>query len=241
MKRKLLVIPFLFLIILFLTGCVFAVSTGFETESINEDLQKNILSDIELTVFYSEPDKSSIKCFDVNDNGLIALGSSRSTDKRICVYDADGVFKYGYEFVAYGDFGVEWDGDNLNIYFIRGNIIASFNSKGECLGVLSAEDSIENDSYFRRFIQSDERIVGDKKYVVSNDIGILGLIAPSYSKLSVTDSDGEITVLYDVGEQQFANILGTLILSIIFVIIAFTGIYVQLKKQKHNTANAYQF
>ena len=108
MKRKLLVIPFLFLIILFLTGCVFAVSTGFETESINEDLQKNILSNIELTVFYSEPDKSSIKCFDVNDNGLIALGSSRSTDKRICVYDADGVFKYGYEFVAYGDFGVEW-------------------------------------------------------------------------------------------------------------------------------------
>ena len=106
---------------------------------------------------------------------------------------------------------------------------------------MSAEDSIENNSYFRRFIQSDERIVGDKKYVVSNDIGILGLIAPSYSKLSMTDSDGEITVLYDVGEQQFANILGTLILSIIFVIIAFTGIYVQLKKQKHNTANAYQF
>ncbi len=230
-KIILLTVTVLIILQIHSVGLVSALNTGFETETINEDLQQTILSNRKLTVFYSEPNRSTIECFDVNDNGLIALGSSKSKNKRICVYDTNGDFKYGYEFVDDGDFGVEWDGDNLNIYFCRGDIIASFDRNGQCIGILSVKNTSDNNSYFRLFFEADERIVGDKKYVISNDIGLLGLLASSYSKLAMIDSDGKITVLYDVGDKQFANILGMLILSIIFITIAFSIFYIRLKKE----------
>ena len=199
-----------------------AINTGFLTDELPEKVQNQFVENIELRLIETEPTKSSVVCFDVNENQMIAVGQKSSDRKIICVYSSDGIFQYGYTFNCSGDFGVEWDKDNLNIYFVRSDVVISVSQDGEISNVLEVTNSIENNSYVNHFIYATERTIGDTTYLMRNDIGILNWIATSYSQIIIKDISGAENIIYDVNSVQLLSTILSIIFVFAIVIVAVT-------------------
>lgn len=199
-----------------------AINTGFLISELPEEDQINFVKNIELCLIEAEPPKSPVVCFDVNEKQMIAVGQNSSDRKVICVYSSDGSFQYGYTFYCSGTFGVEWDNDNLNIYFVRSDVIISVSPDGEISDVLEVANSIENNSYVNHFFHATERTIGDTTYFIRNDMGILNCIATSFSQIVIKDVSGTENVIYDVNSTQLLKTLLITIFVFVFVIVAIT-------------------
>ncbi|SEW32783.1 hypothetical protein [[Clostridium] fimetarium] len=208
-----------------------AMTTGFTTESMNSEKQKLFKSNINIISLHSYVKTNPIVCFDVNNDGLIALGFDDDSHKTICVYNPDGEFIYGYSFESSGSFGVEWDGGNILIYFVRSDVAALFNSSATCLELKMISNSTENNTYWNHTVFEKKRIVGKNEYEIKNDLGILNIVLPSYSQLIKTDENGIKTMLYNVNDSYGAKILVILVGIIIFIIIVVVGIIKEFKKK----------
>lgn len=210
-----------------------AMNTGFKTNHLETEEKTLFISNANILLIDAEPAKKSITCFDVNSNRLIAIGQDTLDRKTICIYSSEGVFQYGYTFSCSGDFGVEWDEENLNIYFVRSNMIASVTPSGEILDVFEVQNTAENNSYVNHFIHSTERIIDGTKYYIENNMGILNLFVPAYSQIITEDTVGARSVIYDVSSAQLSSVLTTVGIVSVFVVIAILAIVWQFIKLKH--------
>jgi len=234
LKRSCSFLLFIFMFIIFSTLIeVNAVNTGFQTNQLPTEQKKTFISNIDILVIDEEPAKKSISCFDVNSNQSIAIGQSALDRKTICIYSAEGVFQYGYTFDCTGDIYVEWDEENLNIYFVRSSLILSITPDGEVLDVLEVQNTLANNSYCNHFFQSTQRTVGGTAYFIRNDFGVLNWFAPSYSQIIVKDSDGTENIIYDVGSMLLSSIIMTIIIVSVVVFIAVATIVRELIKLRH--------
>ena len=121
-RRVIFILPIVSLIVLSLNICSFAMNTGFSTSEPDEKKQQYFLSGNAISLTYEEPKKYIISCFDVSESGLVAVGSATYGNQYIYVYDATGKFQYGYAFNNPGSYGLQWDGSDLIIYFVRSDI-----------------------------------------------------------------------------------------------------------------------
>ena len=90
-------------VLLFLTGVLEtkAMNTGFATEDFTEEKKAQVMENIDITLFTTTPQKRGILCFDVNEQGMIAISMEHGLRKKeICVYSSQGEFLYGYAFRA---------------------------------------------------------------------------------------------------------------------------------------------
>lgn len=201
------IITIILIILTFLsTGRIytFAMDTGFKTDNMESEEQQTFLKNVDLNLITEQPPSYSVLCFDVNEDGLIALGSQTLDKKIVSIYSSDGDFLYGYTFNCSGSYGIEWDENNLIIYFVRSDVAAMFDEKGSCLELELIPITAENNSYWNYFVFSNKRIVGESEYRLKNDMGpFFNVFASSYSQLIKTDSDGSTTVIYDVNSDQF--------------------------------------
>lgn len=227
------IIPSLLIITVLLCGVAFnafAMNTGFTTDDMELDEQQAFLSNINLSLVTEEPEKNAIDCFDVNDDGLIAIGSQNSTGKIISVYTSDGAFKYGYKFDCDGSFGVEWDNGNIIIYFVRSDIAASFDSAGINSEMKIIQNTTENNSYWNHSVFSKQKTVNESQYTVKNDMGLLNVFAPSYSQLVKEDADGSVITIYDVGGGYATSVVIILIAVILFAVLVVSVLILRFKK-----------
>ncbi|MBQ4283115.1 MAG: hypothetical protein IJB96_04215 [Lachnospira sp.] len=207
-----------------------AMDTGFTTEMLSEEDKKTFLNNIKISYLECESKKDAIECFDVNEKGLIVLGHETSNDKKICIYTSEGEFQYGCSFECTGKFGVEFDGDNVIIYFVRSDVAVEINSKGEVENVLKIQDTIENNSYWNNSVFQNKRTQVDREYVLKNDMGILNLLASSYSQLVIIDNSGNEEIIYDVNSEQLSGMLKTFVVIFVFVFIVLCTVVVALIK-----------
>lgn len=223
-----------FLISTFTTATVdvLASTTNFETESLSDQEENTVIHNINLQPISSEPNKSAIECFDVNKNGLIAVGCSSSGSKSVLVYSDEGEFQYGYRFDTSGSFGIEWNGDLINIILVRSDCVVAVDATGTVIEVLKAKDTKENNSYRNNYIFSDRKTVGNNEYTIENDFGILNYFSPSYSLLTVTKENGDKTIIYDVHSQQFAKILTVFIAVAVSIVLVIFVIIRNLRKKR---------
>ena len=191
---------------------VYAMETGFSTEAMPDAEKDKFISNVNIMVLHSEPQKRGIKCFDVSDEGLIAIGTSNSEQKTISVYTIDGDFQYGYTFHSNGSFGVEWDGDNLIIYWVRSDVAVCVDREGEIMDAVRIQNTVENNTYWNHSVFANERTVGDYNYSLKDD-GIFG----AYTQLAITNGDGEESILYEVSSEQFAEWIVIIIGIVLFV------------------------
>ena len=73
--RKKLGIAFFLLLWIINGSQVSAMNSGYTSESIPKDKQVEIAASIDVRLLKAEPKKLAIECFDVNENGLNAIGS----------------------------------------------------------------------------------------------------------------------------------------------------------------------
>lgn len=228
------IITIILIILIFLsTGRIytFAMDTGFKTDNMESEEQQTFLKNVDLNLITEQPPSYSVLCFDVNEDGLIALGSKALDKKIVSIYSSDGVFMYGYTFNCSGSYGIEWDENNLIIYFVRSDVAAMFDEKGSCLELKMIPITAENNSYWNYFVFSKKRIVGESGYRLKNDMGpFLNVFASSYSQLIKTDSDGSTTVIYDVSDSQLLYSIIWIAAIVLIIAIAITAIAKQWKK-----------
>lgn len=205
-----------------------ALTSNFSVDDISENEKNDINFDVSLIT--KAPRKKAIQCFDVNEKGMIALGHELiGMSKMISVYDSDGNFKYGYSFDASGTFGVEWNGDYLNIYLVRGDLLVTVDCEANIIDMARVQDTKENNRYYNNYIDGCERLVGDTKYIIRNQMGILNFVQVSYSQLVKISEDGTETILHDVNAFQLAK---TIIIPILIVTLFCAVGYKAFKRYK---------
>lgn len=183
------------IILLFFSSFMFsipvaAMNTNFDIENEKSD------TDIQVQLLTKEPAREPINCFDVNENGLIAVGMEGADYKTIVVLNSDGVFQYGYKIKAPTDYAVEWGNDELNVYFIRGDYIISINKNGIVTGTAFVKYTVENDDYLRNTLKSTVKMVGEKEYrIKAGDSNVSVPGSGNYSRLTVTENGNE-RILY---------------------------------------------
>lgn len=206
----------LVLLLLFNGGVdILAVDMGFSTESMSEDEIETFLKNVNISILENEPSKKAIDCFDVNENGEIAIGSSDFENQTVCVYTNDGDFISGYSFECTGNFGIELDKDVINLYFVRSDVAVTINPTGEIERVCRIQNTAENNSYWNNCVFATKRRIGDTEYTLKNDMKIFNVFASSYSQLITTSQNGEESIIYDVNSAEFVK-----------TALAFTGVLI---------------
>lgn len=227
---------FIILLLLFLltnTGIeVLAMDTGFTTEALPKSNIETFIKNINISILPNEPKKKAIECFDINDNGLIAIGYSDSDNKTVCIYTSNGDFQYGYNFKCSGKFGIELDENTLNIYFVRSDIAITVNPNGEIEGILQIQDTIENNSYWNNSVFLTRRNTDNNEYILKNDMGIFNIFTSSYSQLIALNANGEESIIYDVNSAQFTHMAIIFIGIIVFICIVAFAVIKQFIKRK---------
>lgn len=195
-----------------------AINTGFSTQELSEKDYVTFTENFSIKLITEEPSKKAVSCFDVNEQGLLAIGCGNNENKTICIYN-DGEFIYGYEFYSNGSFGIEWDNENLNIYFVRSDIIASVTKDGDIVEVRMVENTLDNNSYFNNYLLSTEKVINNTNYVIKNDLGLFDTITRAYSKVVLVSQEQVETVIYDASTNYVSKILITFIFILLFVLI----------------------
>ena len=217
---------------------VFAMNTGFSTDNLQPDVYDKILSNTVFSLITEEPSKDGIKCFDVNDNGLIAIGIDGTFKKMVLVYSEDGLFKYGYEFDDSGTFGLEWDEENIIIYFSRSSVAILVDPSANILELKEIPETSENNSYWLYSVYSDSRKVNSNEYIVRKNLGLLNIFCFSYTQLIKTDLDGNTTIIYDAKTECLVKILLMIAFIALFFSIALYRIKLRFKKEKNSSNSA---
>ena len=201
-----------------------------DAEYLYEDMdatqEKEIfLHNISLILLQEEPVKNPILCFDVNDEGSIALGFQDTNNKHICVFSADGKFLYGYAFSAYGNYSVFWEGNKIGIFFSRGKTAITFDSNGNCTGFKQITNNY--DSYVRGGYSHQKYEKNGMLYSLENDL----VIGNEFSRLNVLYPDGTESVFYDATSSHYSAVL----LEIIYIVPVILCViwYAVRKTMKH--------
>ena len=234
MKMKKFFSIFLTIIIILFTVQVCsasALNSGFSTEKMSSDEQKNIISHLRIEQTDKEPRNNALLCFDVSNNGYVAIGSESLPKKNISVYDEKGSFIYGYNFKSDGSFGVGWKNDFLVIYLVRENAAITINNNGDVLLCEEIKDTAENSSYWNNEIFSAERTRNNTRYTMKNKSKLLNIFATSYSVLERTDESGVSTV-YDNSSNYEIKLIAECLGIIVIIIIAIVCLTKQFKKRK---------
>lgn len=218
MKLKLiyLFLSFAFMLV-FLTNVIVkagAINTEFSTQELPAETKDRFVSNVSIELLTEEPEKRNVMSFDINDQKMLAIGQGGHRGKEVCVYDSHGKYLYGYTFNCHQDFGIEWDGENINIYFVRSDIIMSVDSNGNVHDVKEVQNTSDNNKHHNKLLHSTSHTVGDTTYQIRNNLGIFSWLSLFYSQVVAIDADGEERIIYDAGSTQ------TLVTVILFVVIS---------------------
>ena len=233
--RRIAVLCFLFIMLFYYLGGVMVVSacgySRFDTEVIPTADRVEFLEDIQFVQsFDSNPINQPISYFAISQQGQIALGFNDSDYASVYVYDVAGNFLYGYRFENHlCSFAVLFEGEKLTIIWDRSDYIGSFDPMGNCIQLCKFSDTKNNaDEEYKEQWRSAKGTIGELSYHAKRS-GIL----PKYTVFTVTDAEGNETVIYDAQKEVLTRnlLLGAGIACFISFVVY--GIYYQ-EKQKNN-------
>ena len=180
-----------------------ALKTTLAIREITGEERVKITKNIQVTLVTSEDEveRFPIVCFDVRDDGMIAIGTKKhlTSDCVIYVYK-DDVFQYGYSLDLDSSFAIKWTDDFINVRSNRGSFIFALDPNGQ---VVKMWDDKRAEVNFDRW----EKVVGEQTYFMRNDFenelfNVMGFIGTAYAQFCVTNAAGETTILYDVSARM---------------------------------------
>lgn len=194
-----------------------AINTGFVLEDVSEEEKENYIASLNLKPVDAPIKNTSFYCFDVNEKGQYAIGyNGPFVGHVVNVYDADGAFLYGFSFSTYGAYSIQWDGENIIIYLVRGNLAFAIDPDITCVEVASIPDNADNQKYWRREVDSVEREVNGVTYQAK------AKLSSYHWKLVAVSPDGTETVLFHAPgglEKIITLILFVVLFGVIVVIV----------------------
>ena len=215
MKHKVALLLIAFFVLLFnCTAHVYGIDLGVETETLSQEKKETLFASSDIKLLTEEGIRRSVACFDVNEDGLVAIGFDVSPRPQVYLYDSNGQFLYGYEFECMGSYGIKLIGNNLAIYFVRSDYIEIYDAEGNGIDAMRVPNTEANRAWKSDMIDPVEIEVNGNTYSLERDIG---LIMRSYSRLVRLDEQGNRTVLYDVSVRHNIGVVIGVILFVGFV------------------------
>ena len=160
--------------------------------------QEAFLSKIDFNRISEEINPYPIESFSISKNGLIALGVNSSNDTLIYVYNTEGSFLYGYQFIS-SVFEVFFDDENVAIYWGKENFAATFDPEGNCLKFNRTDGFKEtNTPKYDGYARPTSGKIGFIEYSVEHAIGL----NPQYDKFIIKDTLGNSLEIYNVEKEH---------------------------------------
>lgn len=203
-----------------------AMTLGFATYSLSGEEKAESIKKINLELIHDDSNRAGIQCFDVSQNGSVALAFQSGSRCLIYVYNAAGAFQYGFMFFSDGDFGIEFYQEYLAIYFIRGNSIAIYDSEGNCIDIQKELNPNQNLGRTKEILNRTLKEVDGKQYILERDVPL----GDSYSRCVVVDTKGTRTVLYDNSTTHSTAQIVRLVAFVSFFVFVAWGAYKKLKQ-----------
>ena len=194
---------------------------GFDTNAITDEDRKYFLQNVKLELLDEEAYCVSIECFDVNEDGGYAIGFTGSDGKVVQVYDADGTLLYGVRFQCSGNYSMTLRGNNIEIYFVRNDIVIYVNPRGACLSAQEVPLNSHNRKIIDEILDRDTKTVDGVTYYLDRDLGFADRY---YARLVKQEPSGEAVVLYDVTARHNANFILSSLLIVVFIGICVIGV-----------------
>lgn len=230
MNTRLFKAAFIFMLLTVLLPCFAAPAKALlSTQPVGEERTERFISSRNVTFLREEPAAQGIQCFAISPNGSLALGIGDQSlgVGTVSVYDRNFTFLYGYTFELGEGYGLDFDGENLVVYFCRSQLSAILSDDGRCLGLGEIENTQENDSYWNDTVCATERKCNGCTYRLGSHLGLLRPFLLYYSDLTKTDADGNVTVLYRVSEAKNFLILGC---TAAFVLCCGCGVFIRVRR-----------
>ena len=206
---------------------------GHTKGPLSEDQAAAVTSRLNLAFSEEEPAKEGILCFDVDEDGTIALGTESHGRNWISIYDSSMVFQYAISFHSEGSFLIFLEEDHICLFLIRGNLWIEIDHTGQPVGVWQLEDYASSIAPLMEKGLAHSREVNGTVYELRNESRILNLTG-KYSLLVMSSAEGGERILYDVSETMSLRFWFSFIL--ILCLLALTGgvVMYHREKKKHN-------
>ena len=200
-------------------------SASISSNSLSDEEKDSFLDRICWELIDTDSHKSPICCFDVAEDGTIALAIASNA---IFVYDEHGVFQYGCSFRADGDFVIEFDEDKLILHFLRGNTMLFVDDSGACVDIQKAVDPVQHVILINEIRNQTAKAIDEKTYSLERDLNI----GDFYSRF-IIDENGKRMVLYDVTSDHIVKQIMLVASPICFFAFIFYGL-AKNKSKKNN-------
>ena len=187
MRKLVIVLVVQFLIIISLSINVQAnINTNPSTaQSIDTDQYASIIANLKISPLREQENGGKILCFDVREDGSFVLGFD-SLPRKVCVFDNNGTFQYGFSFSDYGTYGVTLIDTGVLIHMVRSSICVEINPDIEVLTVSEIPPTLENNNYWQEITSQNSKKINEKTYMLKDNHKLISL-----------DSKMNETILYE--------------------------------------------
>ena len=197
----------------------FAMNTGMKTQDVTESRAESILSNINLHKSTNIIADLPIECFDVNEDGFVAIGFANYSKKYINVYSTDGEFQYGYVFDSEGSFALEWDNENIIIYFARSSVLISFDKDANFIEMKEATNDFDNNTYMNHKLFAKKIEAAGAVYTLEHSIKLFNFLSSNAAKI-VCQKNGTESVVLTMNDNGYNKMVLKNLLWVLFSIVA---------------------
>lgn len=174
------------------------------TEVTDQERLDYFFENISIRIEEREPIKSSIDCFAVNEKGMIAIIHNSSLGRRyIRIISNDGTFVKAFSYKQNSSaVAIRWDGDNLQIFSIRGGVAFTMDMEANILGVYDFTQDEAWYEYYENDLDAKEKTVENVTYKVTKDFS-----KPIGEKIIVNSEEGTKVIYNDNGVGMISGLI----------------------------------
>ena len=210
MKRISKVLVFLLMTVTFPLLCMPA-EAALSGDYYSDSDAKEFYDSISFREIEPTENMGKIVSFDVANQILLAFSS-----QKIAVCDTSGKILKAFEFQTYGNYYVQWCGDDIQIYFVRGDSLLTVTQDGELVSCIAVNpDRATNETSIQKLEHKTTCEISGVTYKIQKGRPMLELLSGyKYTQMVKIDNTGRETILYDC-TAQYSSETPTIIVLII--------------------------
>lgn len=209
-----------------------ATGLDMETEELSTEDRQLFLENLDFKPLSEDLGRSGITCFDVSENGTLAIGMDSGTRGKVYVFDSAGAYLWGYSFTPGQAYGVLFQGNNLVIYLCRFDMIVWFTPDGTLGDIQRVTNASQLHRELSAALDQTTKEINGTQYMLERDIPI----GNAYSRFVIADGSGNRTMFYDETANHITNQISITVFSLGFLAFCGWGAFKQWQRKEQEEA-----
>jgi len=220
------------------------VSTAFElvTEKLSDEDRTRFVEEYDFQISNASVTDLEFSTFDVNSKGEYFIGfidyEGRGFDTRsvgkISVYSPEDDFISGIVFNTPGAFNAYWNGENINIYSHRDNILLTIDTRGSLIDVKNVPNTDENTDCINNKLKFKTKTVNGITYNAKTGNSLIDdnekSFSGQYSKLIRTNEQGVEKVIYENETNDSFPMIYLVVIIILAILVSLVVVVLCFKR-----------